>query len=121
MYLFDFNGLDFWTIDLIFIIFFMHKNFVLNFSKHKKYSMSFIIISVSILLLISSFLPCTYHDDVDEKEKDKNAYQSIRDFTGSNFTFIPIFIIFSFLSCIKSYQRIKEKVLMDYYFYPHIN
>ena len=116
MYLFDFSGLDIWTIDMIFIIFFMHKNFVINFSKHKKYSMAFIIISVSILLLISSFLPSTNHDDVDEKEKDKNTYQSIKDITRSNFAFILIFITFSLLSCIISYQRVKEKVLMDYYF-----
>ena len=116
MYLFDFSGLDIWTIDMIFIILFMNKNFVINFGKHQKYSMAFIIISVTILLLISSFLPCTNHDDTNEKEKDKNTYQSIRDITGSNYTFILIFIIFSLLSCIISYQRVKEKVLMDYYF-----
>ena len=116
MYLFDFSGLDIWTIDMIFIILFMNKNFVINFGKHQKYSMAFIIITVTILLLISSFLPSTNHDDTNEKEKDKNTYQSTRDITGSNYTFILIFIIFSLLSCIISYQRVKEKVLMDYYF-----
>ena len=98
MYLFDFNGLDIWTIDMIFILLFMHKNFVINFAKHQKYSMAFIIITVTILLLISSFLPSTNHDDINEKEKDKNTYQSIRDIIGSNFIFILIFITFSLLS-----------------------
>ena len=49
----------------------LHKNFVINFGKHQKYSMAFIIISVTILLLILSFLPSTNHDDIDEKEKIK--------------------------------------------------
>ena len=116
MYLFDLGGLDIWTLDMIFIIYFMHKNFVINFSKHKKCSMIFIIISVTTLLIISSFLPSTNHDDVGQKEKDKNTYQSIRDITRSNFAFINVFILFSLLSCIISYQRVREKVLMDYYF-----
>ena len=117
MYLFDFGGLDIWTIDVIFILVFMHKNFVINFAKHQKYSMAFIIISATILLFISSFLPNSNHDDIEEKkEKDKNTYQIISDITRCNYAFIIIFIIFSLLSCLISYQRVKEKVLMDYYF-----
>ena len=117
MYLFDFGGLDIWTIDVIFILIFMHTNFIITFAKHQKYSMAFIIISVTILLFISSFLPNSNHDDIEEKrEKDKNTYQIINDITRCNFAFIIIFVIFSLLSCLISYQRVKEKVLMDYYF-----
>jgi hypothetical protein len=117
MYLFDFSGLDFWTIDVLFILLFMHLNFVINYGRHQKYSMIFIILSVTTLLLISSFLPNTNHDDVkEEKIKDNNTYQSIKYTTGSNYAFIIIFLTFSLLSCLISYQRVKEKVLMDFYF-----
>ena len=117
MYLFDFSGLDFWTVDVLFILLFMHLNFVINYGRHQKYSMIFIILSVTTLLLISSFLPNTNHDDVkEEKIKDNNTYQSIKYTTGSNYAFIIIFLTFSLLSCLISYQRVKEKVLMDFYF-----
>ena len=117
MYLFDFSGLDLWTVDVLFIIIFMHLNFVINYGKHQKYSMIFIIVSVTILLLISSFLPSTNHDDVKEtKIKDNNTYQSIKYITGNNYSFIFIFFIFCLLSCLLSYQRVQEKVLMDFYF-----
>ena len=62
MYIFNFEGLDIWTVDALFIIIFMHLNFVVNSGKHKKYSMIFIILSATILLLISTFLPKTDHD-----------------------------------------------------------
>ena len=116
MYLFDFSGLDFWTVDIIFIIIFMHSNFVINSGKHKKFSMIFIILLVTILLLISSFLPKTDHDKEEEKIKDKNTYQLIKAITGSNYSFIIIALIFFSLSCLLSYLRIQEKVLMDFHF-----
>jgi hypothetical protein len=116
MYLFDFSGLDFWTVDLLFIIIFMHSNFVINSGKHKKYSMIFIILLVTILLLISSFLPKTDHDKEEEKIKDKNTYQLIKAITGNNYSFIIIALIFFSLSCLLSYLRVQEKVLMDFHF-----
>ena len=121
MYLFDFYGLDFWTVDVFFILLFMHRNFIFNYYKHQKYSMALILISVTILLLISSFLPFTNHDDTNEKEiRDKNSYQIIKDLTkdltGSNFFFILVILLFALLSCLISYQRVKEKVLMDFYY-----
>ena len=117
MYLFDFSGLDFWTVDVLFIIVFMYLNFVINSGRHQKYSMIFILLSCTILLLVSSFLPNTNHDDVEEtKIKDYNTYQSIKYTTGWDYAFVGILIIFCLLSCIISYQRVKEKVLMDFYF-----
>ena len=117
MYLFDFSGLDFWTIDVVFVLIFMNKYFIINFYKHQKYSMGFIIIFVSILLLISSLLPMTYHKDEEEKKsRDKNTYQIIKDITGSYFSSIPIFFIFCLIACLISYQRVQEKVLMDFYY-----
>ena len=117
MYFFDFSGLDFWIADVVFVLIFMNKNFVINYYKHQKYSMAFIIISITTLLLISSFLPFTNHDDVNESYiTDKNTYQITKDITGSNYGFIIIILIFSSIACLISYQRVKEKVLMDFYY-----
>ena len=117
MYFFDFYSLDFWITDVIFVLIFMNKYFVINYSKHLKYSIAFIIITITILLIISSFLPFTNHDDVNESYiTDKNTYQIIKDITGSNYAFIIIIIILSSMSCLISYQKVKEKVLIDYYY-----
>ena len=93
MYLFDFSGLDFWTVDVLFILVFMYLNFVINSGRHQKYSMIFILLSCTILLLVSSFLPNTNHDDVEEtKIKDYNTYQSIKYTTGWDYAFVIILI-----------------------------
>ena len=55
MYLFDFGGLDFWIFDIIFTLFFMEIYFLIEYYKHKIYSMGFILLINFILLLI--FLP----------------------------------------------------------------
>ena len=121
MYIFDFGNLDFWTVDVIFILLFMDIYFEINYHKHQKFSMGFIIVSVTILLVISSFLPFTNHDDVEDLNiKDNNAYQIIEDMTGNNYSFIIILLIFFSLSCLLSYGRVQEKVLMDcYYLSPY--
>ena len=117
MYLFDFGSLDLWTIDIMFILLFMDIYFVVNFYKHQKCSMIFIIIIDTILLLISSLLPYTDHEDIEESTaKDYNAYNNIEDITGNNYAFIVVLLIFIILSGLLSYARVKEKVLIDFYY-----
>lgn len=113
MYLFVFFGLDFWIFDIIFIILFMDTYFIITFFRHQKLSIIFIIITNTILLIVSSFLPLTDHGDTDEKIiTDENTYNIIKDMTESDFAFLIIFVTFIILSCIISYGRVKAKVLM---------
>ena len=122
MYLFDFGGLDLWTFDILFIILFMDIYFIIDFYRHQKLSISFIIISDTILLLVSSFLPYTDHQDIEKNNiKDYNTYKIIEEMTGNNYSFIFAFLSFIFLSCILSYGRIKKKVLMDFYYLSPYN
>ena len=117
MYLFGFGGLDFWTFDILFIILFMEMYFIIDFYRHQKLSMSFVIILDTILLLVSSFLPYTDHGDIEENNvKDYNTYKIIEEMTGNNYSFAFCILTFAFLSCILSYGRIKKKVLMDFYY-----
>ena len=114
MYLLDFNGLDFWIFDIIFTIFFMDTYFIINYHKHQKFSMIFVVTINSILLIISSFLPNTNNQDSDLK--DKNTYQIIEDITDSRYVFIFILFIFIFLSALLSFGRVKTKILMYLYY-----
>ena len=116
MYLYNFDGLDIWAFDIIFILLFMNKYFIINFYKHQKYSIIFIIIVTTPLLLLSSFLPYSNHNDPKEFIRDNNTYEIIDFMTGSTLYFLAIFIIFIFLSCIISYARVKSKLLMDFYY-----
>ena len=104
LYSFDFSGLDFWVFDIVFIILFMDSFFVMNYYKHQIYSLAFIIITNTILLLISSFLK--------NSEGGKNTYEIIEDVTGHSYTFIIFMGIFILLSFLLSYSRVKSKVLM---------
>ena len=105
LYLLGFSSFDIWTFDIIFILFFMNRYFVINIYKHHKYSMLFIIIGSTILILISTFFP-------KDKEK-KNSYQIVEKITGSNFSFLLIFLIFISISYITAFGRVLSKVLMD--------
>ena len=110
MYLLDFNGLDFWIFDIGFTILFIDIYFIINYYKHQRYSMIFVICIDAILLLISSFLPNT--NNKNDTLKDKNTYQIIEDITGSKYSFIFILIIFTILSALLSFGRVKIKILM---------
>ena len=110
MYLFDFNGLDFWIFDILFTILFIDTYFIVNYYKHQSYSIIFVVFIDTILLVISTFLPNSNNES--DKLKDKNTYQIIEDFTGSKYSFILILIIFAFLSALLSFGRVKIKILM---------
>ena len=69
MYIFDFGNLDFWTVDIIFILLFMDIYFVIKYYRHQIFSMGFIIVFDTISLVISSFLPYTNHEDIEDKKR----------------------------------------------------
>ena len=110
MYLFDFNGLDFWTFDIIFTLFFMDVYFIFNYYKHQIFSMVFIIVINTILLLISSFLKNTNNES--SELKNKNTYEIIEMVTGSKYLFIAVLFIFIFLSGLLAFGRVKVKIFM---------
>ena len=121
MYLFNFDGLDIWAFDIIFLLLFMNRYFIINIYKHQKYSIVFILIMTTPLLVISTFFPYTNHKDINNSNeylfmRDKDTYEIIKIMTGSTFYGILIFSIFIFLSCIISYARVKSKVLIDFYY-----
>lgn len=68
MYLIKFSGYDFWTFDILFILLFMKKYFSISLYKHQKFSLFFIIIVCTPLLIVSSFFPLNI-----EELKDKNT------------------------------------------------
>ena len=90
-------------------IFPFKKYFIIDFYKHQKVSIIFIISACSALLLTASFLPTSLLDGEDEK----NAYQNINDKLGSYFYCILFIILFVGLSFIYSYSRTYSKVLMQ--------
>lgn len=106
LYSFDLSGVDFWIFDIVFIVLFMDLFFVMNYFKHQIYSLAFIIITNTILLLVSSFL--------ENSEDGKNTYQIIEEVTGNSYSFIFFIAIFILISCLLSYSRVKSKVLMEF-------
>ena len=84
-------------------------DYYIDFYKHQKVSIIFIISACSALLLTASILPTSLLDGKDEK----NAYQNINDKLGSYFYCILFIILFVGLSFIYSYSRTYSKVLMQ--------
>ena len=104
---FGFYNLEFWTFDIVFILIFMHFYFPSNIYKHQTYSMIFIILFDSILLIIASVLN-TYHIENENVEK----YQNIYEYKGYFECFFVI-IVFIDITFLISFSRIKGKILMD--------
>ena len=108
MYLIKFSGYDFWTFDILFILLFMKKYFSISLYKHQKFSLFFIIIVCTPLLIVSSFFPLNI-----EELKDKNTYEIIES-TVNEYFVIVVLLTFVCLSCLVSYARVNAKILMDY-------
>ena len=108
LYLFDINGFDFWTFDILFMLLFMKRYFVINIYKHQKYSIIFIIVSCTILLFISTFFPYNGKDGLD-------SYETILNYMNRNpyFYSILIFLLFMLISLVTSFGRVLSKMLMD--------
>ena len=89
------------------MLFFLNKYFIIYFFKHQKCSIYFIILTSSVMLILSSFLPFTIEDG-----EYINSYEVARQ-KGSYFYSIPLFIFFIFISFIYSFSRVTGKVLMQ--------
>ena len=111
MYLYDISLYNIWTFTIIFILFFMKKYFVIEIYKHQKYSMLFVIIVCSILLILSTFFPYNANSDL-------NAYQKVDKETGSYWVFIPILIIFISFTGMTSFFIVYSKLLMVSEMFP---
>ena len=108
LYIKGFQFFNFWTLEIIFIIFLMKKYFKIDFYIHHKVSVIFIVSTVSITLFIASLLPSNISG-----EYGGNAYQNINIRLGSYFYFILFILLFAFLSFIYSYSRTFSKALMQ--------
>jgi hypothetical protein len=106
LYLMNLSSFDFWTIDLIFIMIFMHKYFKKDLYTYQKISLYFIIITNTILLIISTFLHET-------KDVNKNSYNLLEEMAGHWLYFIPALLGFILLSGIISFARVKIKLLIE--------
>jgi len=113
LYLFGFSDFDIWTFDIIFILFFMNKYFVINIYTHQKFSIDFIIIISTFFIFLSMFFS--------SNEEKSNSFESIYNLVG-NITFcFLIFLGFLLISFITAFGRVITKVLMDLKFTsPHI-
>ena len=72
LYIEGFQFFNFWTVEIIFMLHFMRKYFVMDFYLHNKVSIIFIISICSILLLTASFLPTSLLGKI-----SGNAYENI--------------------------------------------
>ena len=103
-----FQFFNFWTFDFVFMLYFMKKYFVIDSFRHHKCAIIFLISSVSIVLLIASFLPNSLFGD-----NSGNSYDKIQSKFGSYFYCFLIILFFVFLSFIFSLTRTFSKIFME--------
>ena len=108
LYIEGFQFFNFWTVEIILILHFMRKYFIMDFYKHHKISIIFIILICSGLLLAASFIPNTTFG-----ENSGNVYQNIKTQLGSYFYSILFIFIFIILSYIYAFSRVYSKILMQ--------
>ena len=108
LYIEGFQFFHFWTVEILFILRFMRKYFIMDFYFHHKVSIIFIISTCTILLLTASFLPNSLYD-----KNTGNAYKNIEVKLGSKFYSILFIFIFIALSFIYSFTRVYSKILMQ--------
>ena len=110
LFIFQFQEVEFWTLEMLYTLYFLNKYFTINLYNFKKLAFFIILVPITILLLISSFLPSTNNED---NSSDENVYQKIGRLTGSKWYIIIIVIGFILYGIFSSYSRVKSKVLMD--------
>ena len=113
LYLFKFDRIEIWTLEILFVLYFMKKYFKIKIYNFKKLALVIILVPITILLIISTVLPYSYHELPEEKSEDLNAYEEIEAITGSKTYFIPISLLFITMTIFLSYSRVKSKVFMD--------
>ena len=106
MYLYDISLFNIWTFYIIFILLFMKRHFIIQIFRHQKYSMIFVIVICTILLLLSTFFPYN-------KQSDLNAYQKVKALTGSYYYFILFLFLFIILNCMTAFFLVYSKALME--------
>jgi hypothetical protein len=106
MYLYDIILFNIWTFTIIFILLFMKRHFIIQIFRHQKYSMIFVIVICTILLLLSTFFP--YNE-----QSDKNAYQKVKAITGSYSYFLLFLFLFIILNCMTAFFLVYSKALME--------
>ena len=110
LYYMNFYFIDFWPINIVFIIIFMNLNFQIEFYNFKKCSLYFIVITNLVLLLINTFI-------VQPRDPGKrNEYEIYRDTMGNAAYCIPFLLMFIFIYCFISFARVKIKVLATFEF-----
>ena len=113
LYFFKFDRTEIWTLEIIFVLYFMKKFFVINLYNHTKLAIIILLVPTTILLIISNFLPYTNHKTAEEKSEDLDAFEEIEGITGHKLYYIPITIVMLITNIFLSYSRVKSKVLMD--------
>ena len=98
---FELNPLDLRTIDIIFVLIFMHIYYPQNIYKHQIYSMIFVVIINTILLIEASI--CKIY-----KNNSKNIYE----YKGKNICIYGIIIYIDIIFLIY-FSRMKAKEIMD--------
>ena len=99
--------IEIWTFEIIFVLLLMNIYFPQHIYKHQKFSMMFIIIIDTILILYASSLK-TY-------QINPNEYQNLYQIKG--FLHCLLFgLVFIDITFLFSYARIRGKILMDIYF-----
>ena len=78
----------------------MKRHFIIQIFRHQKYSMIFVIVICTILLLLSTFFPY-------DKQSDSNAYQKVKALTGSYYYFILFLFLFIILNCMTAFFLVK--------------
>ena len=110
---FNLGNLNIWTLDLLFMILFMKKYFIIKFYNFQKCSFIFLLSTVSVILIISSTLPI-----MDNNSKDNKldvSHRILFNLVDNNyFLYILIFIIINVKRIMISYARVKAKLLMDF-------
>ena len=116
LYTFKISNLSFWTLEILFIIIFLKKYFVIKFYNFQKCSFIFFVSSVTLLLMVSINLPLK----VTEQNQTK-CYDILFSLVDKKYIlFILAFIFINFNHAFISYARVKAKVLMDFkYIYPY--
>ena len=101
---FGFYYLEFWTFDVVFLLLLMNIYYPKSTYKHQTFSMIFIAVINTILLIGSSVLNIYY----DNENKKKNIYE----YKGSK-ACIFIMIIYCNLTFLIYYSRMQVKILTD--------
>jgi hypothetical protein len=103
---FEFYHLEFWTFDILFMLLFMHIYYPTNIYRHQTFSMIFIAVINTVLLIVASVL-----NIYENKSKKKNIYE----YKGE-FVCFSVIIIYCNLSFLIYYARIHIKILTDIHY-----